>query len=102
MRYPLIDKPRVNGPLSFEATFFPTYQLSSFFRVPPQSNGQPTPVPSYFRTTAGFPVDLLANVQAKGRFYLRPRLNLNREITDLPEIYHLTPGGGFEIAASGP
>lgn len=102
LRYPLIDKPRVNGPLSFEATFFPTYQLSSFFRVPPQSNGQPTPVPSYFRTTAGFPVDLLANVQAKGRFYLRPRLNLNREITDLPEIYHLTPGGGFEIAASGP
>jgi len=102
LRYPLIEESRVSGPLDFEATLFPAYQPSSFFRVLPQGDGEPTPVPSYFRTTAGYPVDLLPNDDAKGRFYLRPRPNLGNEITDLPEIYYLAPGGGFEIEAGGP
>lgn len=93
LRYPLIEESRVQGAFNFEATFF---------RVLPQADGTPTPVPSYFRTTAGYSVDLLANVPAKGRFYLRPRPNLNNEITDLPEIYYLAPSGGFEVNAGGP
>ena len=102
LRYPLIDETRVSSPLSFEVAFFPTSPTSSFFTVVPKSDGSPTPIPSYFRTTAGYPVDLLCNTTAKGRFYMRPRANPNNEVTDLPEIYYFTPNGGFEIYAGGP
>ncbi|MCO5177219.1 MAG: hypothetical protein M9890_09650 [Thermomicrobiales bacterium] len=102
LRYPIIDETRVNSPLSFQVAFFPTTPTSSFFTVVPQSNGSPTPIPSYFRTTSGYPVDLLGNTTAKGRFYMRPRSNPNNEVTDMPEIYYFTPNGGFEIFAGGP